>query len=859
MPVSLYQDQSLVTGGKQRLFLSSRAAVFAEVVVDIQAQELADKLFTYRVPDYLASETFVGAQVLVPFGGQELVGGYVMAVTDRCPDTFKAKDIVDVLDKDPLFDPSYVDFLFWIADYYCASLSSVVAAAIPADFGPRLKRVVELTGSVESPISPGQTDDACRKILEALKDSRGQKLSLRALKQRSHLTQSQFYRALAALRHWESIRICAETTVTATPKLISTIALTGEAAGSPRHEQVLSVLRHAGGQLPLPRLMESAGTSYATIKRMISQNLLVQAEEEVVRDPLIRVSPDLRSSEMPVLTAYQSEALDSLSAALTKVLSAEPVNQIQEVQPFLLHGVTGSGKTELYLRLIAQTLSAGRTALLLVPEISLTPQLASRLKGRFGHQVAIWHSGLSPGERYDTWRRLRCRDVAVLLGARSAVLASMPDLGLIILDEEHDSSYKQSNPSPRYHARTLALEKARRLGALVLLGSATPDVASYSQARDNDRLLQLPERVFKQEMPAVTVVDMRAEATSGNRSIFSNCLSQALESCLKRNEQAILLMNRRGYSNHVFCRSCGNVLRCNHCSVSLVFHQPTGKVTAHMEGGHFTCHHCGFSCRSTTVCPACQRPFLKQYGLGTQRVEQELKQLCPTARLARLDADIAARKGALESVLESFAAGAEDILIGTQMVAKGLDIPKVTLVGVLAADAAFNLPDYRSTERGFQLLTQVAGRAGRGDRPGQVVLQTYATELPALKLAQNHDYLAFATAELASRNELKYPPYSQIIRIVLAGAQADAVEASCEKLAEELTNFIGDEIPPEQLSLLGPAPCLLERLRGAWRFHLLVKNLAGDAGQKLVTSFFRTRRPPAGMQLTVDVDAFDLL
>lgn len=861
--LSRYRDESYSSVARRGSLLSSGASVFAEVVVDIPARELADKLFTYRIPDYLQSETFIGAQVLVPFGHQDLVGGYVVAVRDHYSGNYVAKEIVDVIDQDPLFDPPYIDFLYWVSEYYCTSICSVISAAVPADFGPRLKRVVELKRQDSDLYCKGAPDifedKSVAKVLEALLESGGKALSLRTLRQKSGLTQPSFYRAVAILRQSNAVSVRALNEGQLAPKLVTTIAWSGREGESARQEAIIAVLRRAGGQMPLAQLVKDAGTTRDTIKRMIASGILHERQEEILRDPMSRV-PTMQATDsiIPTLTDCQRAVMERLSRELSIILNAAQQTE-SEPKPYLLHGVTGSGKTEVYLRLIAETLDAGRSALLLVPEISLTPQLAKRLKSRFGARVAIWHSALSAGERYDTWRRIRAGDVSVLLGARSAILTSMPKLGLIILDEEHDGSYKQSSPDPRYHTCRLACEKARRLGAMVLLGSATPDVCTYHNAVISNRLLELPERVHKQALPPVTIVDMRHEFASGNRSIFSRLLLSALTKCLAAQQQAILLLNRRGYASHVFCRACGFVLKCDHCSVSLVLHQGEARGKYACEDGRLACHHCGFTSPATTTCPSCRSPFLRQYGLGTQRVEQELKADFPDARLLRLDADTVGKKGAYEKVYETFAGGHADILIGTQMVAKGLDIPKVTLVGVLAADASFNVPDYRSLERGFQLLTQVSGRAGRGAEPGTVILQTYDTELPALKLASSHDYNSFVQAELKIRQELVYPPFSQIIRVVVSGPDQIQVESACHQLAEELTNHLEEAIPPDAVRILGPASCLIERLRGQFRYHILVKNLAGEVGHLLVTGFLRGKRPKNNVQMTVDVDPFDLI
>ena len=399
---------------------------------------------------------------------------------------------------------------------------------------------------------------------------------------------------------------------------------------------------------------------------------------------------------------------------------------------------------------------------------------------------------------------------------------------------------------------------------MLLLGSATPDVGTFYEAKSKDRVLELPERVFKQAMPAVRMIDMRAEFAEGNKSIFSTLLDIRLAKCFNEKEQAILLINRRGYASHVFCRACGHVLMCKNCSVSLVFHQAKNTATntapsAIYLNGHLACHHCGFNSKTSETCPACKSPFIRQFGLGTQRVEEEVRTRFPKARILRLDSDITARKGAHEEILKQFSRGEGDVLIGTQMVAKGLDIANVTLVGVLAADAAFNLPDYRSIERGFQLLTQVSGRAGRGDKVGTVVFQTFNLEMPALNWSKEHDYASFYEQEVVARQAFEYPPFSQLLRVIVSGPEAYAVEQACEKFAEELGSYLADAVAIDAIKILGPAPCLIERLRGKYRFHLLVKNLAGDEGRKLLTHFLRAQRLEPGLSMAVDIDALDLV
>lgn len=846
--------------------------LYANIIVDIQARELKDKLFTYKVPDALTQDTFIGAQVLVPFGGNNLVGGYVVSLSDRLDASASSiKEIAEILEPEPLFDREYIDFLYWIAEYYCTSISDVIAAAIPSFFSPRVKRHVRLTEHGSASIAGvlnSVRDPATNGILSALSQSKNGALSVVALRQRwkkaCRLPQSQFYRAMNYLRQEGFITIENQTGESQAPKLRNTVIWTGQEPATARQKELVSILTRNGGQMPLPVLIEEARTTHATIKRLAEQNILLIAQEEVLRDPL-RLT-DKAAPDTFALTEDQSKVLQVLSAELEQLLA--PSNHAQAGEAaWLLHGVTGSGKTEVYLRLIQQTLAAKRTAVLLVPEISLTPQLAGRLKSRFGEAVSVWHSALSDGERYDTWRRMRAGDVKVLLGARSAILANVPSPGLIILDEEHDGSYKQSSPAPRYHARDVAVEKARRSGALLLLGSATPDVGTYFSATQAGRILELPQRVYQQAMPEVKMVDMRHEFSLGNRSIFSHLLDSRLASCLSRKEQAILLINRRGYASHVFCRACGHVLMCRNCSVTLVFHQAKSSAAAGSTRsaqseylqGHLACHHCGYRTGAVETCPACRSPFIRQFGLGTQRVEEEVRSRFPSARILRLDSDVTSRRGAHEEILKQFSRAEADVLIGTQMVAKGLDIANVTLVGVLAADAAFNLPDYRSIERGFQLLTQVSGRAGRADKVGSVVMQSFNLEMPALHWSKEHDYASFYLEEIGARQAFDYPPFSQLIRLVVAGAEAHDAELACEQLAEELSNYLADALPASEIKILGPAPCLIERLRGKYRFHLLIKNLAGEPGRKLLTKFLRSRRLAGDLTLAIDIDALDLI
>jgi primosomal protein N' (replication factor Y) len=860
--------------------------LFADISLDVNIKDIAERLFTYEIPPHLQSEVFVGTQVLVPFGRQDLVSGYVMSIRTRTDERTSAvtqgqapadipeqtKPISEVLDSKPIFDADYIDFLYWISEYYLCSIADVLQAAIPGEVGPKVKRLVRLTQQNKNTDTPKQASLSDllafsqspnklvdeQKIKATLLSSATPKgLTVKALKDRSSLQPNKFYAALAQLRRKGEIEIVRAAQEGVNPKLISMVVWTGENAKTKRQEEILSYLKNQNGSIALKQLLEETGSSESTIKRMADEGILTISKVDSFRDPLKGLRADNKPTEKPKLTDQQAAVLEVLESELRKTIEAAP----SSLTPWLLHGVTGSGKTEVYMRLIEHAFSLGKAALLLVPEISLTPQLAQRLVGRFGEDVAIWHSALSAGERFDTWRRLQAGELRLLLGARSAILANMPNLGLIILDEEHDSSYKQSSPNPRYSAKKLATERAKREGCFVLLGSATPDSATYFECRAEGKILELPERVHKQALPESRIIDMRKEQEAKNRSIFSRYLQEQIAACLERKEQAILLINRRGYASHVFCKACGAVLRCRNCSVSLVFHsyqqsRVESDGTQSIGNGRLNCHHCGFTKSASHICPECDSPFLRQFGLGTQRVEEEAREFFPDARILRLDSDITQRKGAYEEIFKEFANGNADILVGTQIVAKGLDIAKVTLVGVLAADAAFNLPDFRSLERGFQLLTQVSGRAGRGHFPGQVVLQTYNTDMPALNLAKNQDFATFIEQELASREQFGYPPFSRLVRIVASGPDSEQVHSCCDSLAEELASYLEEM---DSIAILGPATCLIERVKGHYRHQILIKNMAGDAGHQILSSFLKGKMAAPGVRLTFDVDPIDLV
>ncbi len=599
----------------------------------------------------------------------------------------------------------------------------------------------------------------------------------------------------------------------------------------PRQRDLLAFVR-SHGSVALSLLRTRFPAPHAPLQRLLADGFLSVTDIERPRDPLAGVS--IPPHVEVTLNPAQTRALAAIEAAL----------ELRAFAPFLLHGVTGSGKTEVYLRSIAKALSQGRQALLLVPEIGLTPQLVARFRSWFQGQpvqLAVLHSGLSDGERFDAWRRIARGEVDVVIGVRSAVFAPLTRLGLVIVDEEHDSSYKQGEGF-RYHARDLALLRGQREGAAVILGSATPALTTFQRAQSGHLTrLELAERAAGQPLPSVSLV---------NPGDFPECgplsppLRAALEETLAGGEQALLLLNRRGYAPFLLCHDCGKSCRCPNCEITLTYSRVERTVR---------CHYCDFRQPPPDNCPHCGGERLFPEGLGTERLEETLGETFPQARIARMDRDTTTRKGAHGRLVEGMNAGEFDILIGTQMIAKGHDFSAVTLVGVINADAAINLPDFRSAERVFALLSQVAGRAGRGARPGRVLIQSYAPDHPALDFVARHDYRGFAELELAQRQALGYPPFGHLVNLILAGNDERLVAATAERLAKALSKEGGES------EILGPAPCLLRKLRGRSRMQLLLKAPRRQALRRLLDQSIAGYRLPAGVTLTVDVDPLDMM
>jgi primosomal protein N' (replication factor Y) (superfamily II helicase) len=610
---------------------------------------------------------------------------------------------------------------------------------------------------------------------------------------------------------------------------------------APKQAALLEYLLQHDGQASLPELTEALGeTVRGPVEVALEKGWMTAGQRQKRRDPFAG-EDGIAPRTPPHLTPEQAEALASIEQEL---LAPESFRQ-----PVLIHGVTGSGKTELYLRAITAVQEHGKQAICLVPEIALTPQMIERFRARFGAAVAVLHSALSAGEKFDEWQRIRRGEVSIVVGARSAIFAPFDNVGLIIIDEEHEHSYKQESPAPCYHAREVAEERARLDGALLVLGSATPALESFHKARSGQyRLVAMAHRVDVRPMPAVTLVDMREELRSGNKSIFSQPLQEALDQTIAAGEQVILFLNRRGYNTFIMCRSCGEAVTCPNCAVAMTYH---------LGENHLACHYCDHQTRVPLSCPTCGSKAIRHMGAGTERVEEELHKLYPRIRVARMDVDTTRRKGSHAAILKRFGDRDVDVLVGTQMIAKGLDFPEVTLVGVVLADTSLNLPDFRAAERTFGLVTQVAGRAGRGLKPGRVMVQTYQPDHYSLLAAREHDYEGFYRQEIGFRKKLDYPPFAELVHLVLSGEDEPRVMETARLVANLLQDggFTGE--------LLGPAPAPLARLRGQFRYHLVLKGTDLARMTREVRAAFSQAggkwRKGKDIRLTVDVGPVSIL
>ncbi|MGD1995620.1 MAG: primosomal protein N' [Anaerolineae bacterium] len=812
--------------------------MFVRVVVlsPVHSAEGEEPLFDYHLPEKLVGEVEVGSLVTVPFGSRRL---YAIAVDlPTQPAVTKTRPAGSLVDPEPVLSPEQIELARWMSRETLAPLYECLLLMLPPGVVGLTDTKLEIAGEMPSDLLLGSVQRRLLDLLQRRGPLRGGQLD-RALPRSD-------WRSAAdrLVRRGVLVRTPILAPPRARPRRVTTVRLVAGAdtetglkgLRSSAYSQILALLNgEGGGPVKVKRIYAETGCTRYHLNKLEERELVAFDKEEVWRDPLEgRV---FFPTEPPPLTPDQQEAWDAIRAVLR--------SQDLGPQTFLLHGVTGSGKTEIYLRAVAEVLDQGRRAVVLVPEISLTPQTVTRFAGRFPGRVTVVHSQLSDGERYDVWRRARAGLVDVVVGPRSALFTPLSPLGLIVLDEEHDASYKQQS-RPAYHTREAAIQLARLTGATVVLGSATPSLESYLRARREEfRLLELNRRILSHtrrladlqaiyrvpdthyrilrdgpphvqylDLPLVKLVDMRAELRAGNRSIFSRALAQALDEALGKGEQAILFLNRRGTATFVLCRDCGYVARCPDCDVPLTYHGPRASLI---------CHHCSHREPPTKRCPRCGGTRIRHFGLGTQGLEEAVRERWPGARLLRWDRDTARSSEAHWTILQRFSEGQADVLVGTQMIAKGLDLPLVTVVGVISADTALNLPDFRAAERTFQLLEQVAGRAGRGLRGGRVVLQTYHPNHYAIRAVEQHDYEGFAREELAFRRQLDYPPYVRVARLLYRHRSRQRAEAAAEDMAEQLRDALSRTgLPPTDL--IGPAPAFFARIRGRYRWHIILRH-----------------------------------
>ena len=819
--------------------------VYARVAVNVPHVQ---GVFDYHLPESIQGQELIGQLVTVPFGKQTVQG--IIIDFPPIPEVAQTKSVLNILDFVPVVSPLQIQLAQYISRETLSPLGMTIHAMLPAGLSVKADVIYQLSENslvqieAEEPLLPNITPSQTRliNILIERGPLRGRQLD-RAL---PHRNWRQTAGSLERRGVIASQGILSEPSVS--PKLerrikfisntqealdqMDTLAKTGFPEALKRRQDVLRLVMESEIELPLSIIYSQTGSGYPDIKQLSKRGLVDIVDVAVVRDPLEEITVSVKTP--PRLTNDQEIAWNKIESAFSEDIST----------PYLLHGVTGSGKTEIYLRAVEKTLSVGKQAIVLVPEIALTPQTVSRFMSRFPNQVGVIHSELSPGERYDTWRLARDGQISIIVGPRSALFTPFPDPGLIVVDECHDDSYYQGDISPRYHALSSAISYAAISSSVCILGSATPNLTTTYQAKSGKwNYLSLPERILAHresiqaqleqsatipespryksvdeylqmaDLPGVELLDMRTELKDGNRSIFSRALQDALHKTLANDHQAILFLNRRGSASYIFCRDCGHAVRCPRCDTSL---------TAHQAADSLRCHHCGYQRGIPKTCPSCGSDRIRHLGVGTEQVETALQKLIPGVRTLRWDRDTTRKKGAHWEIMDKFSSHQADVLIGTQMLAKGLDLPLVTLVGVVLADMGLHLPDYRAAERTFQVLTQVAGRAGRSPLGGKVIFQTFDPEHYVIQAASQHNYSDFYQQELDYRRELSYPPFVNLIRLEIRSKDPKSAEISARAYGSALEGWIKTE-GYRATHLVGPVPAYFSRIRGEYRWQILLK------------------------------------
>ncbi len=805
--------------------------MIAEVIVNVQARTIT-KHFSYTIPPELAYIE-PGWRVVVPFGGRK-VEGFVMEVTDG--DETGLKAIAEVLDDSVWFDSQMIETARWISQYYLCTPADALRLFIPGKTGVISRYLYHANPIAES--------EEAGKRLAGRPAIEGE--LYRYLVEKNHQTEKGLVKvfgssAAVALRSLirSGLVVAEPSAATAKrPRFVKylDLAVPKEALAvldknferRPAQQRLIRLLAEKPS-ISLSEIKE-ARISSDTVSRLTDAGIVRIRDQQVLRDSY--AAPGEKANSI-TLTEEQQTALDAIHEALAG----------GKDQTFLLHGITGSGKTEIYIKATITAREQGRQAIILVPEIALTNQIVSRFKACFGNDVVVIHSKLSVAERFDAWQRLQTGQAGIAIGARSAVFAPFTNLGLIIMDEEHEFTYKQEE-TPRYHTRQVAIKRAQLAGAAVILGSATPSLESYYQAKHGHyRLLTLKSRADDACLPKVITVDMREELVQGRRSVLSQPLYELLEATLSKKEQAIIVLNRRGYATFVLCRECGYVVKCSHCSVSMVYHA---------YGNNLRCHYCQVSQATPDVCPVCESRYIRYFGTGTQKIEEELAKLFPQARIVRMDQDTTGGKMDSHHIIGDFAAHKFDILLGTQMVAKGHDVKNVTAVGILAADSALNLPDFRAAERTFNLVTQAAGRAGRGNQPGEVVVQTYNPDHYAIVNGAAQDYEAFYGSEIPFRAQLGYPPFRELMKITIQNSSEVHLQSEAAELASTLRQMA---VPLGNIDIFGPMPAAVAKIKDMHRMMIFIKAKNMTPLKEAISAAHLNHKP----NVTFDVDPLNLL
>ncbi|WP_026073297.1 primosomal protein N' [Robertmurraya massiliosenegalensis] len=799
--------------------------MIAKVIVDVPAKQ-TDRTFDYKIPEALEEVIKPGMRVVVPFGPRT-IQGFVVELSENSSFA-ELKEIVEPMDLAPVLNQELLKLGDWLTEqtlsYKISAFQVMLPAALKAKYKKKIRRLAPVESLPTKIQSLFQHDDMilwseAAGYLSALQKEAA-KGTVEVIYEVKERVKKKKLKYVSPLLDKEGLQ-------QAKASLVAT---------AEKQRDLIDHFLDKPEAIELRQIQSLLNISSQTIKSLVKKGILEEKDVEVYRDPFEdRVFA--KTAPFP-LTNEQENAIAPILATIEE--------ELQKV--FLLYGVTGSGKTEIYLQSIQKVLEKGKEAIVLVPEISLTPQMVKRFKGRFGDAVAVLHSGLSSGEKYDEWRRIERKEVKVVVGARSAIFAPFEHLGIIIIDEEHETSYKQED-NPRYHARDVAIERSLYHQCPVILGSATPTLETFARAQKGVyELLTLPKRMNNQSLPSVQIVDMREELRDGNRSMFSRTLIEGLKERLEKKQQIVLFLNKRGHSSFVMCRDCGYVVNCPNCDISLTYHRFNQQMK---------CHYCGYEAPVPQRCPECNSEHIRYFGTGTQKVEEELGKVLPEARVIRMDVDTTSRKGSHERLLTEFEEGKADILLGTQMIAKGLDFPNITLVGVLSADTMLHLPDFRSSEKTFQLLTQVSGRAGRHELPGEVIIQTYTPEHYSIELASEQNFDRFFEREMMVRKSHQYPPYYYIALITVSHENVAMVASITDKIAK----FVQSKLSRES-HVLGPVASPISRIKNRYRYQCLIKYKREpelNKTLKTVLEHYQQDIVSKGLQISIDVNPYILM